>query len=73
MHSSITRTSAVGRLRATDSTLWLSTRRTLRRLQATIVAGPEQPCWRPGAATMAVLPVRMQDRLLAAGRAPLHR
>ena len=47
----------------------------LRRVQAAIVNGPRDGCWRSvdAATQLSVLPARERERLLAAGRVPHHR
>lgn len=47
----------------------------LRSIQAAIVNGPDDGCWRPvdGASQLALLPTRERERLLDAGRVPRSR
>jgi len=51
MHATVTTRTTFGRPQTRRTRLWLSFRRTLTQLQATIVNGSDHPCWNPAETT----------------------
>ena len=51
MHATVTTRTTFGRGQTRKRGLWLSARRTLKQLQATIVNGSDHPCWNPAETT----------------------
>ncbi len=51
MHATVTTTTTFGRRQIRRTGLWLSFRRTLTQLQATIVNGSDHPSWNPAETT----------------------
>ena len=51
MHTTVTSRTAFGRQQTPKTGLWLSARKTLTQLQATIVNGSDHPCWKPADTT----------------------
>ena len=51
MHATVTTRTTFGREQTRKTGLWLSARKTLTQLQATIVNGSDHPCWKPAETT----------------------
>ncbi len=51
MHATVTSRTTFSRQQAPKNGLWLSARKTLTQLQATIVNGSDHPCWKPAETT----------------------
>ena len=51
MHATVTTRTTFGRRQTRKTGLWIATRRTLMRLQGTIVSGSDHPCWKPAVTT----------------------